>query len=77
MGDRMKKLRLKKEVLVLLAIIILMVIGLMLKTNKTQPVEPKNLDKFIIGKEKYIIKRNEELSVSAWNGLEILFNNKS
>ena len=77
MGDRMKRMRLKKEVLVLIVIIILIVIGLMLKTNKPQPVEPKDLDKFIIGKEKHTIKRNEELSVSAWNGLEILFNNKS
>ena len=74
----MRKLKLKKEVLFIIGTIIIVLLGrYLIKANNVKPVEPKDLDKFKMGYEKYTIKRNEELSVSAWNGLEVIYNNKT
>ena len=74
----MKKIKLKKEVLFIIGVIIVILLArLIVQENKIKPIDSKELDKFKMGYEEYTIKRGEELSVSAWNGLEILFNNKS
>ena len=74
----MKKLKLKKEVLFIIGTIIIVLLGrYLIQSNKIKPVESNTLDKFKMGYEKYTIKRNEELSVSAWNGLEVIYNNKT
>lgn len=74
----MKKIRLKKEVTFIIGLILIIMIGsLIVKDNKVKPVESKYLDKFTMGYEKYTLKRNQEISVSAWNGLEVLFNNNT
>ena len=58
-------------------IIIVLLGRYLIQSNKIKPVESNSLDKFKMGYEKYTIKRNEELSVSAWNGLEVIYNNKT
>ena len=74
----MRKLKLKKEVLFIIGTIIIVLLGrYLIQSNKIKPVESNSLDKFKMGYEKYTIKRNEELSVSAWNGLEVIYNNKT
>lgn len=73
----MKKIKLKKEVLFIIgAIIVILLARLIVQENKIKPIDPKELDKFKMGYEKYTIKRGEELTVNAWNDLEVIYNNE-
>lgn len=73
----MKRIKIKKEVLFIIGVIVLIVIArFAIKESKIKPVESKYLDTFTMGYEKYTIKRGEELTVNAWNDLEIMYNNE-
>ena len=73
----MKRIKIKKEVLFIIGVIVLIVIArFAIKESKIKPVELKYLDTFSMGYEKYTIKRGEELTVNAWNDLEIMYNNE-
>ena len=73
----MKRIKTKKEALFIIGAIVLIVIArFAIKESKIKPVESKYLDTFSMGYEKYTIKRGEELTVNAWNDLEIMYNNE-
>ena len=73
----MKRIKTKKEALFIIGAIVLIVIArFAIKESKIKPVESKYLDTFTMGYEKYTIKRGEELTVNAWNDLEIMYNNE-
>ena len=73
----MKKIKLKKEVLFIIGVIIVILLArLIVQENKIKPIDTKELDKFKMGYEEYTIKRGEELTVNAWNDLEVIYNNE-
>ena len=73
----MKKIKLKKEVLFIIGVIIVILLArLIVQENKIKPIDSKELDKFKMGYEEYTIKRGEELTVNAWNDLEVIYNNE-
>ena len=73
----MKRIKIKKEALFIIGAIVLIVIArFAIKESKIKTVESKYLDTFTMGYEKYTIKRGEELTVNAWNDLEIMYNNE-
>ena len=73
----MKRIKMKKEALFIIGAIVLIVIArFAIKESKIKTVESKYLDTFTMGYEKYTIKRGEELTVNAWNDLEIMYNNE-
>ena len=73
----MKKLKLKKEIIIIgVAIVLIVLARFIVKENQIKPIEPKYLDEFRIGSKTYKLKRNEELYVNGWNELEILYNNE-
>ncbi len=72
----MKKLRLKKEVIIIGVILLLIIIGLFLIPNKKETKSLTGLEKFTLNNKKITLKRGEELSVNGWNDLEVIYNNK-
>lgn len=73
----MKKLKLKKEIIIIgVAIVLIVLARFIVKENQIKPIEPQYLDEFRMGSKTYKLKRNEELYVNGWNELEILYNNE-